>query len=87
MKGKNQISDDLVEKMRNWDHSGFSVHNDVVIGDSDREALVRLPQCVVHASFSLKKIRYVEKTGCVMYKSNPAKLRSPLQGGIRTFKK
>jgi len=29
----------------------------------------RQAQNVVHASFSLEKIRYVEKTGCVMYKS------------------
>ncbi|MBU4306307.1 MAG: transposase [Acidobacteria bacterium] len=56
--------------MRNWRHSGFSVHNEVVIQKEDREALVRLAQYVAHASFSSEKIRYVEKTGCVMYKSN-----------------
>ena len=55
--------------MRNWHHSGFSVHNEVVIQKEDREALVRLAKYVVHASFSLEKIRYVEKTNCVMYKS------------------
>ncbi len=70
MKENNRISDGLVENMRNWHHSGFSVHNEVVINENDREALVRLAQYVVHASFSSEKIRYVEKTGCVMYKSN-----------------
>jgi len=69
MKKKNRISDGLVENMRNWHHSGFSVHNEVIINENDREALVRLAQYVVHASFSVEKIRYVEKTGCVMYKS------------------
>ncbi len=70
MKENNRISDGLVENMRNWRHSGFSVHNEVVINENDREALGRLAQYVVHASFSLEKIRYVEKTHCVMYKSN-----------------
>jgi len=69
MKENNRISDGLVENMRNWHHSGFSVHNEVVIQKEDREALVRLAQYVVHASFSSEKIRYVEKTDCVMYKS------------------
>jgi hypothetical protein len=64
-----RISDGLMEKMRNWHHSGFSVHNEVVINQTDREALVRLAQYVVHASFALVKIRYVEKTGSVLYKS------------------
>ena len=69
MKANDRISDGLMENMRNWHHSGFSVHNEVVIQKEDREALVRLAQYVVHASFSSEKIRYVEKTGCVMYKS------------------
>lgn len=46
----------------------------VAVNENDREALVRLAQYVVHASFSLEKIRHVEKTNCVMYKSSPAKL-------------
>ena len=69
MKENNRISDGLVENMRNWHHLGFSVHGEVVIQKKDWEALVRLAQYVVHASFSAEKIRYVEKTGCVMYKS------------------
>jgi|GEM_PF-6977200 len=36
MKENNRISDGLVENMRNWHHSGFSVHNEVVIQKEDR---------------------------------------------------
>ena len=57
----------------------------MLINENDREALGQLAQYVVHASFSMEKIRYVEKTGCVMYKSSPAELRSPPQGGIRAL--
>jgi hypothetical protein len=32
-------------------NSGFSVHNEVVINENDREALVRLAQHVEHISF------------------------------------
>jgi len=69
LQGRERISDGLVEKMRQWHHSGFSVHDEVVIRREDREALGRLAQYVVHASFAAGKIRYVEQTGCVMYKS------------------
>ena len=69
MKERNRISDGLVENMRNWHHSGFSVHNEVVINENDREVLGRLAQYVIHASFAEEKIRCVEKTNCVMYKS------------------
>lgn len=44
MKENNRISDGLVESMINWCHSGFSVHNEVVINENDREALGRLAQ-------------------------------------------
>jgi len=58
-----------MEKMRSWHHSGFSVHAEVVIQKEDLQALVRLAQYLVHPSFSAEKIRYIEKTGGVMYKS------------------
>jgi hypothetical protein len=42
-------------RRRNWYHTGFSVHNEVVINENDREAMFRLAQYVVHASFSPEK--------------------------------
>lgn len=42
MKENNRISDGLVENMRNWRHSDFSVHSEVAINENDRDALGRL---------------------------------------------
>jgi hypothetical protein len=66
----NRISDTLIFKMRHWNHSGFSVNNEVYINKDNPEALERLAQYIVHSSFSADKIKYIEETGSVMYKSN-----------------
>jgi hypothetical protein len=54
-----------VFKMRHWNHSGFSVNNEVYINEDKPEALERLFQYIVHSSFSSDKIKYIErkKTG------------------------
>ncbi len=75
MRENNRISEGLMERMRNWRHSGFSVHNGVRIRENDPEALGRLAQYVVHASFAAEKIRYVEASESVIYKSKMHKGR------------
>jgi hypothetical protein len=69
LKDNNRISDTLIFKMRHWNHSGFSVNNEVYINKDNPEALERLAQYIVHSSFSADKIKYIEETGSVMYKS------------------
>jgi len=65
LKDNNRISDTLIFKMRHWNHSGFSVNNEVYINKDNPEALERLAQYIVHSSFSADKIKYIEreKTG------------------------
>ena len=75
MREHNRISEGLMERMRNWRHSGFFVHNGVRIRENDPEALGRLAQYVGHASFSAEKIRYIESSGSVIYKSKMHKSR------------
>jgi len=48
----------------------------VRILENDAEALGRLAQYVVHASFSAEKIRYVDASECVIYKSKIHKGRN-----------
>jgi hypothetical protein len=69
LKDNNRISDTLIFKMHHWNHSGFSVNNKVYINKDNPEALERLAQYIVHSSFSGDKIKYIEETGSVMYKS------------------
>ena len=42
LKDNNRISDTLIFKMRHWNHSGFSVNNEVYINKDNPEALERL---------------------------------------------
>ena len=56
--------------MRNWSHSGFSVDNSVKIEEDNLNAMARLAQYVVHSSFSQEKIKFIEDTGSVIYKSD-----------------
>ena len=53
LKDNSRISNALIEKMRNWHHSGFSVHNEVFIKKDNPDALERLAQYIVHSSVGL----------------------------------
>jgi len=56
--------------MRNWSHSGFSVDNSVQIEENNIDAMSRLAQYIVHLSFSQEKIKFIEDTGSIIYKSD-----------------
>lgn len=70
LKANNRISDSLIKSMRNWSHSGFSVDNSVKIEEDNFDAMARLAQYIVHTSFSQEKIKFIEDTGSIIYKSN-----------------
>ena len=69
LKDNSRISDKLIKTMRNWNHSGFSVDNSVKIEKDDYDSMLRLAQYIVHSSFSQKKIKYIESSGSIIYKS------------------
>jgi hypothetical protein len=69
LKGNNRISEGLIENMRSWNHSGFSVYKDVYVGKEDGPALEKLAKYIVHPSFSQDKIKFIAETGSVIYKS------------------
>ena len=70
LKHHNRISDVLIDKMRSWHHSGFSVHTDVSIQKNDNLALLNLAQYIIHPSFSPHKINYIENSNSVIYTSS-----------------
>jgi Zn finger protein HypA/HybF involved in hydrogenase expression len=69
LKENNRISDLLISKMRQWNHSGFSVYNEVVVKDNHSDELEKLAQYIVHPTFFTNKIKYNQDTGSVIYKS------------------
>ena len=59
----------LSSRMLGWRHSGFSVHNQVRVGEQEAEGRKKLAGYMVRAPMSLEKTRYDLNTGTVIYRS------------------
>ena len=66
---KGVLSADLAERMKNWRHSGFTVHNRIRSKAFDAEGRQRLARYMIRCPFSLEKMRYAPDTGTVIYRS------------------
>ena len=63
------LSQALSSRMLGWRHSGFSVHNQVRVGEQEAEGRKKLAGYMVRAPMSLEKMRYDLNTGTVIYRS------------------
>lgn len=70
-----KIDQDLVDQMRAWPHSGFSVDNSVCLPAGDTSGLERLAQYMVRCPFSLARIVRVTDSGSVVYRAEKADCR------------
>ena len=64
-----RISQEVVEQMRTWRHSGFSVDKSVRIEAGDTAAIERLTQYIVRCPFSLDRVVKATDDGKVVYKT------------------
>jgi hypothetical protein len=64
-----RINEELIEKLMNWCHSGFSVHVGNRIAADDRDGQRALAEYILRNAFSEQKISYLEDTGKVLYRS------------------
>jgi hypothetical protein len=63
------IDEDLVAKLMSWQHSGFSVHNQVRIEAGDAQGRQQLACYMIRAPFSLEKTEYKAEPGVIVYRS------------------
>jgi hypothetical protein len=70
--GKGKITADLVDQMRRWRHSGFSVDHRVTLAAGDTAGLERLAQYMLRCPFSLARMIRVTDDGKVLYLANEA---------------
>jgi hypothetical protein len=70
LKRKGKIADELIRKLMNWLHSGFSVYAGTRIARDDKVGQEALAQYIMRNAFSEEKITYIEDTGQVLYRSN-----------------
>ena len=59
----------MVENMRTWPHSGFSVDQSVYLPAGDRAGIERLVGYMTRCPFSLSRLVKVTETGQVIYKA------------------
>lgn len=70
LKKEGKIDDDFIRMLMKWRHvSGFNIHNGVKIERKDEKGREALSQYIIRNPFSLEKIRYIEKSGTVIYRS------------------
>ena len=66
---EDKIEPEVVENMRTWPHSGFSVDQSVYLPAGDRAGIERLVGYMTRCPFSLSRLVKVTKTGQVIYKA------------------
>jgi len=69
LKEEEKINEELIDKLMNWNHSGFSVHQGEQIARNDEIGREKLAQYIIRNTFSTEKMRYNENTGTVIYHS------------------
>ncbi len=63
------ITPAIVDNMRSWEHSGFSIDNNVYVAKDDKEGMGRLIEYIARCPFSLARIIKLTDTGKVLYRA------------------
>jgi hypothetical protein len=68
-----KIGEDVLENMRKWEHSGFSIDNSVRLEADDTEGMQRLVEYIARCPFSLARMIRVKDDGTVIYRAGKPK--------------
>jgi len=71
-----KIEPEVVENMRTWPHSGFSVDQSVFLPAGDKAGIERLVQYMTRCPFSLSRLLKVTDAGQVVYKAEKQACRA-----------
>ncbi len=76
-----KITQDVIDNMRSWKHSGFSVDNSVQIQNDDKKGMQRLIEYISRCPFSLSRLIKLTEEGKVLYRAvKPSCLPFPILG-------
>jgi hypothetical protein len=73
--GKGLISQDIVDNLLSWRHTGFSVHGEAKA--PDRDAAARLGRYMIRCPLVLERLSLDENTGEVLYRTRPSRAAHP----------
>jgi hypothetical protein len=70
---KGKITEDLVDMLMKWRHSGFNVFSGPRIQPGEEEAMENLARYIIRASFSQERMTYIPEESKVVYQSKDSK--------------
>ena len=70
---KGKITEDLVDMMLKWRHSGFNVFCGPRIQPGEEDAIENLARYIIRASFSQERMTYIPEKSKVVYRSKDGK--------------
>jgi len=65
------LSQDRIDLLSSWRHSGFSVHNRTTVYPSDTEGLHKLACYLMRAPVNLSRLRFDPSSGLLVYEPKP----------------
>jgi hypothetical protein len=71
------LSDERIELLMSWKHTGFSVDNSVTVYPSDTAGLERLARYMLRSPVSLQRLHYLPETQQVLYQAKKGHGREP----------
>ena len=66
---EDKISQDIIDNMKKWEHSGFSVDNSAYVDKEDKRGMQRLIEYIARCPFSLARIVKFTEEGNVVYRA------------------
>ena len=73
LKKERKITDELINKLFAWKHSGFSIDNGVRIKKDNKDGREAIAQYMMRNVFNTENITYIEKTGKVIFRTKMKK--------------
>jgi hypothetical protein len=70
---RKKITEDLIDMMMGWRHSGFNVYCGPRIQPGEEEAMENLARYIIRASFSQERMTYIPEESKVLYRSKDGK--------------
>ena len=70
---RKKITEDLIEMMMGWRHSGFNVYCGPRIHPGEEQAMENLARYIIRASFSQERMTYIREEAKVLYRSKDGK--------------
>jgi len=69
LKEEGKITDEIIDKLLKWRHSGFNIDNGMRISRDDEKGRESVAQYILRNPFSLDKMTYNDTNGMVIYRS------------------